>query len=192
MKAKAIGHNLRTACIAIFLLLLTASSQLGFAQQASASAKTLSLRNFLIEYLGVPESEGDRTNTRYLSATADLNDDGQPETLVYILSSSRCGSGGCTMLILTMQNAHYKVITRTTITQLPIRLLPTRTNGWRDLAVTVSGGGVLHGYEAKLAFNGRKYASNPTVAPAKKLPSHTPGTTLIQAGAESRAKPVYR
>jgi hypothetical protein len=174
------------------LLLLTASSQSGFAQQTSTSTKTPSLRNFIIQYLGPPEAEEDRTNTRYLSATADLNGDGQPEIIVYLLGSDWCGSGGCTMLILTTQNGVYKVITRTTVTQLPIRLLSTRTNAWLDLSVRVSGGGIRPGYDAKLVFDGQKYASNPTVAPAKKLPSHTPGTTLIQEDAEPQAKPVYR
>jgi hypothetical protein len=192
MKAKMTRSNLRTAFLAISLLSLTASSLLGSAQQASVIAKAPSLQNFLIEYLGAPESEEDRTSTRYLSATTDLNGDGQPETIVYILGSGWCGTGGCSMLILTTQNTHYKVITRTTVTQLPIRVLSTRTNGWLDLAVWVSGGGIRLGYEAKLAFNGRRYRSNPTVAPAKKLFPRSPGTTLIQEDAESQAKPVYR
>ena len=173
------------------LLLLTVSSPAS-TQQAAESAKTPSLRDFIIQYLGAPDSEEDRTNTRYLSATADLNGDGKPETIVYIVSNTWCGSGGCTLLILTTQNAHYKVITRTTVTQLPVRLLPTKTNGWQDLAVFVAGGGILPGYEAKLVFNGKTYPRNPTVGPAKKLPPHTPGTTLIQQGTQSQAKPVYR
>lgn len=77
-------------------------------------------------------------------------------------------------------------------TRLPIRLLTTTTNGWQDLAVSVSGGGIRPGYEVKLAFDGKKYPSNPTIAPAKRIPSQTPGTTLIQEGAESQARPVYR
>jgi hypothetical protein len=186
------SRNARSALFAMTLLLLCVSSQIGIAQQASVPAKTSSLRNFLIQYLGAPDSEEERTNTRYVSATADLNGDGQPETIVYILSRGWCGSGGCPMLILTTQNANYRVITRTTITQLPVRLLPTRTNAWHDLAVSVSGGGIRPGYEAKLVFNGRKYPNNPTVAPARRLPPHTPGTMLIQEGAESQAKPVYR
>ena len=147
MKAKVSSLNLRTALVGMTLLLLTVSSQPGSARLASGPAKTPPLRNFLIQYLGAPDSEEDRTSTRYLSATADLNGDGKPETIVYILGNTWCGSGGCTMLILTMQNAHYKVITRTTVTQLPIRLLPTRTNGWQDLAVLVAGGGIRPGYE---------------------------------------------
>jgi hypothetical protein len=174
------------------LLLLAGPLQPGLAQQSSTSTKTPSLRSFLIKYLGTPVSEDERTNTRYLSATIDLNGDGNAETIVYLLSSEYCGSGGCTMLILTTQNGHYKVITRTTVTQLPIRLLPTRTNGWQDIAVAVSGGGIQPGYEAKLAFDGRRYRSNPTVAPAKKLPAQTRSTTLIPEAAESQAKPVYR
>jgi hypothetical protein len=183
-------RNLRVKFIAVTVLLCNAPSQLAFAQHISDSASLL--RSFLIEYLGAPESEEDRTNTRYLSTTVDLNGDGKPETIVYILGSNWCGGGGCPMLILATQNGHYKLITRTTVTQLPIRLLPTRTNGWRDLAVSVSGGGIRPDYEARLTFNGTRYPSNPTVAPAKKLRPQTPGTTLIPEDIESQAKPVYR
>jgi hypothetical protein len=189
MKSEATGQRLMAALL-LFLLLQTASSQMGFTQQASVPDKAPSLHKFLLSYLGA--SDEDRANTRYLSATVDLNGDGQRENVVYLLGNDWCGSGGCTMLILTTQNAHYKVITRATITRLPIRLLSTRTNGWRDLAVTVAGGGILKAYEAKLTFNGRKYPGNPTVAPAVKLPANTPGTILIREDAGSHAIPLYR
>jgi hypothetical protein len=192
MKSEVIDLNLRTSCLAMALLLMSAASQFGFTQQTSARATTTDLRSFLVSYLGASSSDTDRADSRYLTATVDLNGDGQPETIVYLLGNNWCGSGGCTMLVLTTQNAHYKVMTRITITQLPIRVLSTSTNGWRDLAVTVAGGGILHGYEAKLAFNGRKYPSNPTIAAAAKLPANTAGTTLIQLGAESRAIPLFR
>ena len=193
MSAINVSRKLRfSALILSFVFTSSFASAITPQVFAQTAAQQSSLRNFLIQYLGPPESEQARTNTRYLYATADLNGDGQPETIVYILSSGWCGSGGCPMLILTTQNAHYKVITRTTVTQLPIRLLPSQTNGWQDLAVSVSGGGIRPGYEAKLAFNGRKYPSNPTIAPATKLPSQMPGRTLIREGAEPQAIPVYR
>jgi hypothetical protein len=86
-------RNLRVKFIAVTVLLCNAPSQLAFAQHISDSASLL--RSFLIEYLGAPESEEDRTNTRYLSTTVDLNGDGKPETIVYILGSNWCGGGGC-------------------------------------------------------------------------------------------------
>jgi hypothetical protein len=95
------------------------------------------------------------------------------------------------MLILTTETGYYKVITKTTITRLPVRLLNTRTRGWSDIAVTVQGGGIMQAYEARLRFNGKKYPSNPTVPPAQRLSPHTPGTTLIPVDAYDHAIPVY-
>lgn len=54
-------------------------------------------------------------------------------------------------------------------TRAPIRLLERRSHGRRDLAVQVAGGGIVEGYEAAVPFDGRRYASNPTVAPSARI-----------------------
>jgi hypothetical protein len=64
------------------------------------------------------------------------------------------------------------------IVQLPIRLLPTSTRGWRDIGVTVAGGGINPGYMARLRFDGRRYPSNPSVPPAIPM-RRTTGKVLI-------------
>jgi len=120
MSVTKTSYRLRfVASILTFLFTANASSEIAQKVVKTSSTGQSSLRNFLIQYLGTPDSEEDRTDTRYLSATIDLDGDGQPETIVYILSSEWCGSGGCPMLILTTQNAHYRVITRTTIHDFP-------------------------------------------------------------------------
>jgi hypothetical protein len=48
----------------------------------------------------------------------------------------------------------------------PFRVSPRSTNGWRNLIVHVSGGG-LQAHDAELAFDGTSYPSNPTVPPAR-------------------------
>ena len=58
---------------------------------------------------------------------------------------------------------------KATITQLPIMLLDTSSRGWRDVSVTVAGGGIPRAYSARLRFDGRQYPSNPTVPPAIPL-----------------------
>lgn len=52
------------------------------------------------------------------------------------------------------------------VAQLPVGVLETSTNGWRDLAVSVRGGGIEGGV-ARVPFGEDQYASNPTVAPAE-------------------------
>ena len=192
MRVRAADRVLNPTRTLMALLILFATLPASHAQKQSAVGKIPSLQDFLIRYLGAPESKQDRTGTRYLSATADLNSDGHPETIVYLLGPGSCGSGGCTMLILTLENSHYKVLGESSVTRLPIRLLPTQTNGWHDIGVFVAGGGIRPGYEAKLSSNGSKYPQNPTIPPAHKLQAGAPGSTLIAAGAESQAKPVYR
>lgn len=107
--------------------------------------------------------------TEYKRADADLNADGRSEAVVYVTDRTFCGSGGCLLLVLSAHGTTYRVVMRATVTKLPITILPTRTHGWRDLGVTVQGGGVIRPYMARLRFNGHRYPSNPTVPPAVPL-----------------------
>ena len=51
-----------------------------------------------------------------------------------------------------------------TLTRPPIRVSGKSANGWRNLIVVISGGGITPGY-SELSFNGRTYSGNPTVSP---------------------------
>lgn len=99
-------------------------------------------------------------------------------TLVYLVGPEYCGSGGCNLLILGRQGDPYVVLGEESVVQTPVRVLATSTNGRPDIGVRVSGGGVREGYEARLAFNGERYPSNPTVAPAARVDGAA-GETLI-------------
>lgn len=114
----------------------------------------------------------------YKRADADLNNDGRKEIFVYVTEKGHCGSGGCTLVVLTPRGRSYEVVMRATIVQLPISLLPTSTRGWRDVGVTVAGGGITRAYMAQLLFDGRRYPSNPTVPPAVPL-TRSSGNVLI-------------
>ena len=127
-----------------------------------------SLRTFLRKYLGEPYPPFERDGpTQYSSAVVDLRDDGTHEVIVYVSGRGWCGSGGCNMLILAPEGGSYTVITQTTITRLPIRILNTKSHGWHDIAVQVAGGGI-EGFEAILSFDGETYPSNPSVSPARQ------------------------
>lgn len=116
--------------------------------------------------------------TTYKRADADLNGDSRSEAFIYVTDPSYCGTGGCTLVVLSPQGRGYRLVLRSTVTQLPIRLLPTSTRGWRDVGVTVAGGGITRPYVARLRFNGSRYPSNPTVSPAVPLKRRS-GRVLI-------------
>jgi hypothetical protein len=146
------------------------------------------LKQFLRAYDGNPASADERT-TRYAAAVVDLGGEGTDEVIVYLIGSRWCGSGGCSALILEPRGSSFTVITKTTVTQLPIRVLSERTNGWSDLGVGVAGGGIVSGYEARLRFNGKKYPSNPTVPPAQRLQKKTEGKVVIPEN--PKGTPLY-
>lgn len=122
-------------------------------------------------------------NTSYVSAFADLNGDGRDEALVSLYSGLFCGSGGCALYILTPAGGSWREVAEVTIVNAPVRLLASSHRGWRDLSVHVRGGGALP-HEARLTFDGRTYASNPSLAP--RLRGRVPGRVLISDDAESR------
>ena len=107
--------------------------------------------------------------TRYKAASVNLNGDGVPEVLVYANGPEDCGSGGCDLYVLAKLPTGFRTVTRISITRLPVRVMSSVSNGWHDLGVQVAGGGILHGYEARLRFDGQTYPNNPTVSPAKRL-----------------------
>jgi hypothetical protein len=130
----------------------------------------------------------DAPNARYVAASADLNGDGRPEALVYLLSSSYCGTGGCNLLVLTPAGRGWRQVADMTVVNPPVRLLDTRSHGWRDLAVRVAGGG-SRAHDARLSFDGRRYPPNPSVAPAQPIRGRAAGRLLIRD--EDRGSPLF-
>ena len=112
---------------------------------------------------------------RYQAAKIYLHA-GEEQYIVYWSGPGACGSGGCNMDIIERRGKTFRIIASTTITRLPIRVLDSQTNGWRDIGVFVAGGGILPGYEARLRFNGKKYPSNPSMQPSTH---HAVGKTVL-------------
>jgi hypothetical protein len=158
------------------------------AQHQSASLQDGRVREFLETYVGTPDAE--TKTTKYSAAFVDLRDDGKNEVLVYLSSNGWCGTGGCTMLILAPEGSSYTLVTRTTITRLPIRVLVTKSNGWHDISVVVAGGGIQPGYEADLSFDGKTYPSNPSVPPARRLKGTVQGKIVMPVTAKDI--PLYQ
>ncbi len=108
----------------------------------------------------------------------DLNDDSQDEVVVHVVSPMLCGTGGCNTLVLTPEGSGYRVVADISVTRPPIRVSPRATNGWRNLIVHVSGGGV-EAHNAELEFDGTTYPSNPTVESVKPAPDTEGAEVLI-------------
>jgi len=141
-----------------------------------------SVRKFL-------QSRDDDRTTQYLAAFRDLNGDGIPEAIVYLIGKKWCGSGGCNLLVFQKSGASWKLITKMTITNPPIRMIGAKTNGWHNLGVWVQGGGIQPGYEAELRFNGKSYPKNPSVPPARRPATGLSGEVLI--GSIKNPKPLW-
>ena len=154
------------------------------AAQVSPAAR--SLHAFL--QTSFADTRADYPDTTYVAAFADLNGDGREEALVPLYSGMFCGSGGCALYIYTPAGASWRQVAELTIVNAPVRLLATRTHGWRDLAVMVRGGGFARPGEARMTFDGRTYASNPSLAPVVRR--GTRGRVLIRD--EDRGRPLFQ
>lgn len=163
--------------------LLAALLALAAAPLAAQPARDAALRAFLQERFA--EDRAAYPNTRYAAGWADLNGDGRPEALVYMISGAYCGSGGCTLFIYTPEQGSFYQHGSLSVTSLPVRALNSRTRGWRDLAVGVSGGGTP-ARTVLVPHGAITYPENPTVAPARTLRQVPPGQIVIAADDRGR------
>jgi hypothetical protein len=137
------------------------------------------------------DAPGDR-DSRYVLAWVDLNGDGRNEAVARIMSRGTCGTGGCNMYVLSPHGRRWSLVGRMTITRLPVRVLNSRTRGWRDLGVHQSyccEGGRFASYEALIPFDGRTYPSNPSMTPSRRLRRPAAGRVLISD--EDRGRPFF-
>lgn len=124
---------------------------------------------------------------RYFDAVTDLDGDGRAEIVVYAYGPMLCGTGGCNTLVFAPEPPGYRLVTSISVSRPPIRVASRSTNGWRNLLVHVSGGGIVEGYDAELEFDGTTYPSNPTVPPAEPA-SDTEGAEVLIPEFESFAE----
>jgi hypothetical protein len=163
-------------------LLLLAAWLLLPGSAAAQSGRDDALRSFLQTTFA--DARAEWPGTSYVSAFADLNGDGRDEALVSLYSGLFCGSGGCALYIYTPAGGSWRELAELTIVNAPVRLLATRSRGWRDLAVQVRGGGMERPFEARIRFDGRGYAANPSLAP--RIRGRAPGRVLIAGDSPSR------
>ena len=172
------------------MLLFVSACQSGGHEEVGAPVvpREDSLRIFL-ENLLAPRLPGEETT--FFDADVDLDEDGNPETLVYLMGRAFCGSGGCTLLVLASDDASFRVVSRMTLVRPPVRVLDSKSHGWRDFSVRVRGGGIQLDHEAMLQFDGTTYPSNPTMPPARRSDLSVAGLVMIPETSFTLSKPVY-
>lgn len=140
------------------------------ADQAAAISGEDDIRHFLLQEF--PEA----APMRYALAWTDLDGDGADEAIVHLVGPYFCGTGGCPTLVLTPAGPMWRKVGDISVSRTPVAVMDTSTNGWKDIAVAVAGGGGPSG-NALLKFDGEAYPSNPTVAPAEL--TEVQGTIVI-------------
>ena len=121
-----------------------------------------SLERAILKTLPAYKPASEDEYTRYYYTRVDLDGDGQPEVMVYLVGQYVCGSGGCNLQIFRAVGKDYRLVSDISVAQTPIVVSEQKNAGWSNLLVHVSGGGARARY-ALLKFNGKSYPGNPTV-----------------------------
>lgn len=164
----------------------TVATNIADAEPAATDGETVAeaLRAKLME-----TGDGFGTDSKYLVAFSDLDNDGAREALLYLIDPTRCGPLGCSLFVLQPDGDGGWVV-RDTIgpSKLPVYRLDHRTDKWADLGVTIVSGGkrqlmaVPHGAKG--------YAPDPN-APTIDV-ANKAGAALLIADEESKAVPVVK
>lgn len=120
----------------------------------------------------------DDDRIRTFEGETDLNGDGRPEIVVYVVGLPVCGTGGCNLLVFSPTHAGYRLVADIGLTRPPIRASSAVSAGWRHLVVHISGGGVASA-EVELVSDGRSYPGNPTIPGPRVRPAELAGTELL-------------
>jgi hypothetical protein len=130
-------------------------------------------------------------DARYALAWADLNGDGRPEAIVYLLARDYCGTGGCFLYIYRATGRSWARVANISVSQPPIRMLNTSSHGWRDIGISQRElrRDRFVRYEARLRFNGRTYPLNPSIPPAERLTHRVAGRILVADS--DRGRPLF-
>lgn len=110
------------------------------------------------------EQEGAEADTRHRDARVDLDGDGQDDLLVYLEDPYFCGSGGCSLVVFRNEGDTFTKVASTSVTRSPIAVGAAGPAGWRDLYVSIGGGGGASGV-VRLVHEGGGYPGNPSTLP---------------------------
>jgi hypothetical protein len=142
---------------------VTADNEQNVTYILSETTRDTELEKAIIDEIGFTTPD-DIKSTRYYYNRYDLNDDGTDEVFVQLVGPYTSGSGGDTGLIFTQTDGKYKVFQRFTLIRNPIIISDHLTNGWHDIIVELSGGGIP-AQQVQLQFDGSKYPNPSDAAP---------------------------
>ncbi|WP_206460778.1 M56 family metallopeptidase [Anaerovorax sp. IOR16] len=118
------------------------------------------LEKLIIEANKIPEEYLEKTF--YYYNYVDLNDDGNDEIFAVVMGPYTSGTGGSTGMIISQNNGNLTVQQILSLIRTPIIVSENTTNGYHDLLVEYSGGGVEPSYVSLTykdgAYTGVSYA----------------------------------
>ena len=100
------------------------------------------------------------TGDYYFYNRVDLDGDGEPETLVYLVNHGQCNFDGCHLLVMKKKGTQYAAVSNITPSWSPVFVSSESTNGWKDLIVPSEAG-----YYTVLRFDGKAYPRDATMQP---------------------------
>ncbi len=96
----------------------------------------------------------------YETHITDLNQDGLDDAIVYMKDRNWCGSGGCTLFVFQNTGIDYKMVSKVTVSNTPIKVSEQTHQGWNNIIVYAKGTG-----NVTLQYNGTSYPNNPSLLP---------------------------
>ncbi|MGF1735710.1 hypothetical protein [Photobacterium satsumensis] len=155
------NRELGKICLFSSLLLIGCSATKSVDSNSRASANQTVNASIIAQWVddSILAPEGlslEQDNIRYLTGSADLNNDGVAEHFVLIQDSYFCGSGGCTAAIFDQTG---NIISQMSVVKPPVLLTDSTSNGWQDFMVWSNGAFRL------MKYNGSSYPTNPSLAP---------------------------
>ena len=146
----------------IFILMFI--SFINFKTNAENISGNIDLERAIVTNIKVTNKEN-----RYITFYEDINGGTTSEVLVYLWGPDFTSSGGNTLLVFSENNGEYSFISKTTAVNTPIIVSNSKTNGFNDIIVYVTGGGVKNGYYTVLKNENGRYPLTPSVQPKVTL-----------------------
>lgn len=174
----------RIAAVALCLWLAAMPSSDLSAQSPSLTPQERGLWRSLRNYVDGPDPRHE--DTRIAVAFVDLNGDRQEEAIVLVSGRSWCGTGGCRLWILRSVSGGWSMVGQTATVNAPIRVLETRSNGWRDIAL-IERFNAYRRYEVIWSYSGGLYPYGAETAPRNR--QSLPGRVVISA--DDGGRPLF-
>ncbi len=141
---------------------------LSFIISSYTSAENIT-QNINLEKAIVKSVQVKTNGNRYMAVYEDINGGTNNEVLVYLWGPDFSGTGGDTLLVFSEDNGEYNFISKTTNVNMPIIISNSKTDGFNDIIVYVTGGGIKNGFYSALKNENGRYPLNPMVQPRVNL-----------------------